>query len=168
MRALAMLVMMTGAAMAEAPQATSATYGNWTLGCQAQDGAQDGAQACQIVTRLNVKGQDGQVRPLLSMALIKPGKDFGLRLELPPGVDLRAAARLDPTGATEGDPLAVFTFLTCEPGGCLAEALVAKALVDQMVAAEAMDVSFTLFAGGKVVRVPVSLKGFGDAVRALK
>jgi invasion protein IalB len=164
MRILAMLFLTAGAAMAEAPQATTATYGNWTLGCQAQGEA----QACQIVTHLNVKGQDGQVRPLLSLALLKADKAFGLRVELPPGVDLRAAARLDPSGATEGDPLAVFTYLTCEPAGCLAEAIIAKDLVNQMVAAEAMDVSFTLFAGGKVVRVPVSLMGFGDAVKALK
>lgn len=164
MRALILSFLLATQAVAESPQATTATYGNWTLSCELRGEV----QACQIVTRLNVKGQDGQLRPLLALALLSGEGGRALRLELPPGVDLRAAARLDGSGVEGQDPLAVFTYLTCGPGICLAEALASDDLVAQMVKAEAMDISFTLFEGGKVARVPVSLIGFGDAVSGLK
>ncbi len=164
MRALILSFLLATSALAQTPQATTATYDNWTLGCQTQGEA----QSCQIVTRLNVKGGDGQLRPLLAMALLTTDAGRALRIELPAGVDLRAAARLDASGVEGQDPLAVFGFLTCGPGICLAETQATEELIDLMVKAEAMDISFALFDGGKVVRVPVSLIGFGAAVAGLK
>ena len=156
MRALALLLL-AAPAFAEAPQQTTATYDNWTVICQVQGAV----QACEAVTRLNVKGQDGQVRPLLSMSLAKAASGQSLRLQLPLGVDLTAAP------GVRTDPPLVLQWKTCVASGCLAEAQVEAAALDRL---EEVVVSFVALGpeAGKVIEVPVSLKGFGDAVKALK
>ena len=156
MRALIALLLLAAPAFAEAPSSTTATYGNWTLGCQ--------NGACGIVTRLNLKGQDGQVRPLLSLGVDKNAQGLALRLELPGGVDLRAAPSVGVTGAAPW-PL---TWLTCDAGACLAGGPAGDDVMKALATVDGVEVTFTLFQGGKQVKVPVSLKGFGDAVKALK
>lgn len=168
MRGLIALFLMTGAAWAqEAPVSTTATYGAWTLGCQ--DSA--GAKSCQVMTRLNVKGQDGQLRPLMALALVPTqAKGQALRAELPAGLDLRSPPRLRAVakGDAEGEALASFDWLTCDGPLCLAELSASAELVDRLVAAKTVEVEFTLWQGGKAVRVPVSLDGFAAAYAALK
>ncbi|NBZ86250.1 invasion associated locus B family protein [Stagnihabitans tardus] len=153
MRALA-LFLLAAPAWAETPQQTTATYDNWTVVCQ--------GPACEAVTRLNVKGQDGQLRPLLSMSF---ASGQSLRLQLPLGVDLTAAPEV------RTDPPTALRWKTCVAAGCLAEAVLEPATVKQMTAKlEEVVVRFVALGpeAGKTIEVPVSLKGFGDAVKSLK
>lgn len=165
-----------------APSATTATYGNWTVGCSAATGA-DGAavRICEMTTRLNVKGQDGQLRPLLQMSVGQPPGAQALRLALqvPTDVALRAGVTLSfdkPGDAAKGDPAGVkpqedvlaLTYLACNPAGCLADSDEGAQLWPRLQQEKTLNVAFTLLAGAKKVVVPVSLDGFGAAFEALQ
>ena len=91
-----------------APSATTATYGTWTIGCSmvAQADGTGAAQVCQMTTRLNLKGKDGQISPLLAITIGTPpgAKLPRLVLQVPTDVALRAGVTLslDQAGAAAG------------------------------------------------------------------
>ncbi|MGV8986959.1 MAG: invasion associated locus B family protein [Cypionkella sp.] len=175
--------MAPGAAHAEtaAPTATTATYGNWTIGCSmaAQADGSGAAQVCEMTTRLNLKGKDGQPRPLLAISIGTPpgAKAPRLMLQVPTDVALRegvtlsldqtTAAATDATVAKPQDVLAQLTYLTCTPQGCVADTDGSAELFDRLKTVKTLNVTFSSVAGAKKIMVPVSLDGFGDGFAAL-
>ena len=165
-----------------APTATTATYGNWTVGCStvAQADGSAPAQACEMTTRLNLKGKDGQVRPLLAISIgTPPGAkvphlavqvpvDVALREGLVISVDKPGAAGADPAAAKPQDVLAQLTYLTCAPQGCVADTDGTAEILAKLGAVKTINVTFTALAGSKKIVVPVSLDGFGDGLAALQ
>lgn len=166
---------------ANAPTATTATYGNWTVGCSMLLQADGSAprQLCEMTTRLNLKGQDGQMRPLLQWTIGTPPGAKGPRmaLQVPTNVALRdgvslsldkaAPAGTDATAAKPQDEVLALTYATCTPQGCVADADGPPKLMDRLKGAKTANVSFTMVQGGKRVMVPVSLDGFEGALAAL-
>lgn len=175
MRRLALLlpILLASPALGQGaePSATTATYGNWTVTCQQVAEA----RVCQMLTRLNVKGEDGQVRPLLEMAIGRPpaGGDLRLVLQVPMDVALREPVTLatNAEGATTADPAAppllTASYFACLPNGCLADAVLDQAGLKAMTAAATATVTFTVLNGNRKVAVPVALSGFADAWAAL-
>ncbi|MBI1172338.1 hypothetical protein GC209_13130 [bacterium] len=161
------------------PTATTATYGNWTIGCSmmAQADGSGSAQVCQMTTRLNLKGKDGQMRPLLAISIGTPpgAKVPTLVLQLPTDVALREGARLsfDKAGGDANaadkpqDVLADLTYLTCTPQVCVANTEDAATLLARLKGAKTLNVTFTALQGGRKIMVPVSLDGFDDGMAAL-
>lgn len=164
------------------PTATTATYGAWTVGCNVVAQA-DGSPAkplCQMTTRLNLKGQDGQLRPLLAFTIGTPpgAKAARLALQVPTDVALRAgvtlsldqpaAAGADAAAPRPQDDLLQLTYLTCAPQGCVADADGSADLWTRLKAVSSVNVSFTALAGQKKIVVPVSLDGFTAAMAALE
>jgi invasion protein IalB len=179
--ALLALAATPGLAQTAEPSSTTATYGNWTVSCgMAAAAPGDSAQVkvCEMTTRLDLKGKDGQARPLLQVAIGQPpGSDTArIVLQVPVEVALRepVAVSLDQQPAT-GDAqqpvpqevLLSATYLACSAAGCLADAPLAAAVVGRLKAAKAVNVTFTSLNGGKHITVPVTLTGFGDAATAL-
>lgn len=178
------LALAGGAAFADtsvAPTATTATFGAWTVACNvaAQADGSAAKQLCQMTTRLNLKGQDGQMHPLLAFTIGIPpgGKVARMALQVPTDVALRdgvaisldkpAAAGADPTAAKDQDVLLALTYITCTPQGCVADADGTTDLWGKLGTVKSVNVGFTALAGMKKILVPVSLDGFGDAMAAL-
>jgi invasion protein IalB len=173
MRGLALIAALwAGGAVAqtEAPNSTQATYGNWTLACV--------QKTCQITTRLNLKSEDGRVTPLIEVAIGRPKEGGELRIvvQVPGDVALRAPVEVSLDGAGEGEgaagakpqvALVTASYFACVPGGCIADAVLDEAAVKALLAAPAMNTTFTTLAGAKRVTVPVGLNGFTDAWAAL-
>lgn len=150
------------------PSSTAATYGNWTVNCvQADQG-----KTCQMVTRLNLKGNDGQLRPLLELAIGRPpaGGDLRIVMQVPMDVALREpfslAAGQGPEAADQA-PLLEASFFACLPSGCIADAVLEGAALKALRGASHATIGFTVLNGNKKFGVPVALDGFADAFAAL-
>ena len=154
------------------PSSTAATYGNWTVSC-AQSADQ---KVCQMTTRLNLKGTDGQLRPLLEVAIGRPpaGGDLRIVLQVPSDVALRepVVVSVDAPGSGEASPkpqteLLSASYFACVPTGCIADTTLDAAALQALQSAATVNATFTTLAGGKKITVPISLTGFGDAWAAL-
>lgn len=181
MAALALCPCLALAETAE-PTSTTATYGNWTVSCAMTvlpaSNSQTPVKSCEMTTRLNLKGDDGQSRPLLQVAIGQPPGSETARvvLQVPMEVALRepvvisldqAPASGDAQTPVPQEPLLSATYLACSPAGCVAETAFAADLVGRLKAVKTVNVSFTILNGGKRITVPVPLTGFGDAAVAL-
>ena len=178
------VALITGPAFAQtaaAPTATTATYGDWTVNCTMATAATGDAtpvKVCETTTRLNLKGKDGQLHPLLQIAIGQPPNAPAARvvLQLPIDVALRdpVALSLDKTPAADGqtslppqDDLLSASYLACAATGCLADAEVSGSLLARLQAAKTLNVTFSSRSGPRRITVPVSLNGFGDALADL-
>ena len=164
------------------PTATTATFGAWTVACSVAAQADGSApkQFCQMTTQLNLKGQDGQMHPLLAFTIGTPpgAKATRMALQVPTDVALRngvsisldkpGAAGADPSAAKDQDVLLALTYVTCTPQGCVADADGSADLWGKLKGVKSANVGFTALAGLKKILVPVSLDGFGDAMAALE
>ena len=175
MRWLLPLVLTATPAFAQTadPSSTSATYGNWTVTCvQAAD-----QKICQMVTKLNLKGNDGQLRPLIEVAIGQPagGGDLRIVLQVPIDVALRepVVVSVDAEGA---DPaatpkpqrdLVAASYFACVPAGCIADAALDADSLETLQKVSGMTATFTTLNGAKKIGVPVALDGFADAWAAL-
>lgn len=167
------------AAQTAEPTSTTATYGNWTVRCATSQppagDSQPPVRVCEMTTRLTLKGNDGQTRPLLQVAIGQPpGADtVRIVLQLPLDVALRqpVTVSLDQPGDTAQpvpqQPLLQASYLSCSARGCLAEADIAAALIDTLKGAATMNVGFTSLNGAQRIMVPVPLAGFAEAGAAL-
>ena len=169
-------LLVPGMALAEgaAPSTTTATYGAWTVTCAAQAEA---GNLCQMTTKLSLKGNDGQVRPLLEMAVGQPLGGTGARIvvQVPMDVALREVVviSVDAPGGAEGQvpkpqtDLATASYFACVPAGCIADTELTADTLAALQGVGATNVTFTALAGAKKITVPVPMDGFGDAWAAL-
>ncbi|MEO8244544.1 MAG: invasion associated locus B family protein [bacterium] len=161
------------------PSSTAATYGNWTVTCATQpsaDGAAAGPKTCQMTTRLNLKGNDGQTRPLLEIAIGKPANADAPRivLQVPIDVALREpimlAVGVAAGEATDNQPredIGAASYFACAPTGCVADTALTAEMIAKLKTIPTTNVTFTALADGKKITVPVAMTGFGDAWAAL-
>jgi invasion protein IalB len=170
--ALAFLAL-PGLAQDTQPSSTSATYGNWTVTC-AQVDAQ---KVCQMVSKLNLKDADGQVRPLIEVAIGQPpsGGDVRIVVQVPMDVALREplVVSVDAEGADPAasprpqQALLSASYFACVPAGCIADAVLDRAAVATLQKVATMTATFTALNGARKIGVPVALDGFADAWAAL-
>jgi invasion protein IalB len=147
--------MIRGVATWSATTQTVTTYQDWRTACPPSL-LKD--QKCQMVQDV-LDSKSGSTVAQIAVGSAA-GKDE-LVVTLPLGVALEPGV-----GLTLGtDPVRVFPYRTCGQAGCIA----ALALDDKIKAAfsSAKD-GRVLFAGldGKPVAIPLSLKGYGDAMSA--
>ena len=152
------------------PSSTAATYGNWTVTCL-QNADQ---KVCQMTTKLNLKGSDGQSHPLIEVAIGQPpaGGDVRIVLQVPLDVALREPVVVSVDAAGEATPkpqteLLTASFFACVPSGCIADAVLEANTLKTLQTSATMNATFTALAGAKRITVPVPLTGFGDAWAAL-
>lgn len=176
--ALAALCLSPVARAAEEPQATSATYGAWTLRCATPAsqpatkdtktpatpaGPQPGVKQCEIGQAIQVQGQQA---PIVQIAIGRADKDDSLRLviQVPVGAWLPAGVTLQ--FADKSEPVSL-TYKRCLPGACLSDIDLSPNLRDAMKTGQKdAKVTFQLVAG-KDVTVPMSFKGFDAAFAAM-
>lgn len=177
--ALAPCLALPATAQTAEPSSTTATYGTWTVSCAmtTPPGTQTPVKACEMKTRLDLKGSDGQNHPLLQLAIGQPpGSDSArIVLQVPVDVALRepVVVSLDQTAPTDPQQqvpqelLVSATYLACSATGCLADTAVAADIIGKLTAAKTANVTFTSLQGGKKITVPVPMNGFSDAADAL-
>ncbi len=183
MRSLFLLLLTTLPALAQnaEPSSTSATYGNWTVTCAMQEASADGAtpaqKICHLTTKLNLKGNDGQVRPLIEVAIGQPLGGDGPRIvvQVPIDVALRSAVMISVDAAGEADAegakpqteLVSASYFACVPTGCIADGPLDAKTIATLQKTATTNVTFTALAAPKKITVPVAMAGFADAWAAL-
>lgn len=157
------------------PSSTTATYGNWTVTCTAVAETSPPVRACQMTTKLNLKVDDGTLRPLLEIAIgLPPGaKSMRIILQVPIDVALRQPIVIsvdEGAGGTDPKPqtdLLTASYFACTPAGCLADADLIPDAATVFKKAKTVNASFVALNGGKKITVPVEMTGFADAWSAL-
>lgn len=144
-----------------APTRTTATYEDWTVRCETPPGAAQ--KTCEV---FQAQQQQGQTGPVSQIAIGRAGKSGPHKLvaQIPVNVWLATAPRLvlDDKQA----PIAL-GFKRCVPGGCFADADIPDDLLRRLKGrAEPGRLEYK-DAIQRDVGIPVSFKGFSQAIDAL-
>jgi invasion protein IalB len=159
-------------AAAVEPQATTATYGAWTLRCITAPAAEAGtatatsaaAPRCEIDQQIVVNGQSAPVA-VLAVGPDPASGNLQLVAQLPVGVWLPERPVFGLTATATPVPL---TYRRCLPGACFADADINANLESGMRSATAPGLLGFQITAGKDIGLPVSFNGFGAALDALK
>lgn len=155
-------IAMTAPASAETPQSTSATYQDWLLQCEIKDGT-PAQKVCVIsqTTQMQNKAQ-----PFSRVVVEKPVKGHPVRLgvQLPVNVSIAGEVRVQ-SSATDAGIVAPFDL--CVPAGCIARFDIKEDILQKFRAAEGMGKITFKDAGAHDINVPLSFKGFRQALDAL-
>ncbi|MCX7371016.1 MAG: invasion associated locus B family protein [Alphaproteobacteria bacterium] len=160
----------SAAAGAEAPDRTSASFGDWTMRCEVlRPQGQPATRSCEVV--LTVADQRGQ--PVLLLAVGRPARTEPLRIIAHLPIELRVdqPARLLPDPAaplTEGVTLPL-RLCSAARGGCFAELELRDDVALRRLRARGDNPGRMDFrdSAGREVQVPFSLRGFGPALDAM-
>jgi invasion protein IalB len=163
-----------GASTAAAqPQATTATYGAWTLRCvTAPPSTQSGgktapgtaAPQCEIDQQIIVQGQSAPIA-VLAIGLDPATAGLHLVAQLPVGVWLPAPPVFGLTATATPVPL---SYRRCLQGACFADVDIDATLETGMRQASASGLLGFQITAGKDIGLPISFNGFGAALDALK
>jgi invasion protein IalB len=149
-------------AQGEAPQQTTATYDDWIVQCQTQNGTPP-QKLCEMAQVTQVQGKDV---PFSRVIILRPekGQPIKLVVQVPVNASFSANVRIQ-TSNSEGGMAA--PFVRYVPAGCVAEFEIKEDILKKLRAASgAGKLSFS-DASGRDVGVPLSFKGFDQAFGAL-
>lgn len=167
-----------GAPVSDTPSTTTATYGDWILRCVTltpqSDAKANGktatpsGQNCEIVQTIQVKGQ---TKPIAQVAFGHlPGQsDLIMTAVLPVNVLLPGMVHVSSnakTGNEEKGGLDL-AWTRCVPVACFADAKPTQPVLDVMRAEMSGQLTFK-DATGRTIALPLSWKGFTNALTALK
>jgi invasion protein IalB len=143
------------------PDSTTETFGDWSLVCSASAGGA-GDRACEVNTSIVLRGQSAPfARIAFTRAADKPARVIAL---VPANISTQSVVRIaNDTGKSEIS----LPFKSCVPGGCLAEADLAKEQLLALRASAKAAAQLTLVdASGKSSSLPLSLRGLDQALNA--
>ena len=158
--AAALIALAAGNAVAQVPQRTTATYGDWTVRCEMQNNA----NICEMAQTMQIKGRP---QPISQIAIGRQTKNGPLNavFEVPIDVWLPDGVELI-TDQKQANITAKFT--RCVPVGCFAEAEVGAAEIKELRGLKKNGKLQFKDARKQLIAIPVSFKGFGDAYDALQ
>lgn len=156
----AVISIVSSATFAQGPQRTSATYGDWTVRCVIHRKT----KTCEMIQATQIRGRS---QPITQIAIGHPTKTDSLTMvfEVPTDVWLPDGVKLS-TDSKKVDVHATFT--RCVPGGCFAEIDIDATEIKQLSHLKKSGKLQFKDAGKKLIAIPVSFKGFGDAYDALQ
>lgn len=154
------------------PSRTVATFGNWSVVCNmvVPSGPADDStpeEQCEMVSRVNVRGEDGTVRPLLQVS-VRPAEEDGtarMLFQVPGNAYLRSPVALvvdpseDQTPGTIPEDALEATYIRCGTSGCVADTILFEDDRTRLTEADAAVVSFVNVSGSRV-GVPLSMTGY--------
>lgn len=145
----------------EAPQRTTATYGDWIVQCETS--AQEPAKkVCEMMQTTQVQGSNA---PFSRVAVGHPAK--GQPVKVVAQVPVNASFAREVRIQAAADAVLAAPFARCIPNGCFAEFEAKDDVMKKFrAAAGAGKLSFA-DAGGREIDVPLSFKGFNQAFEAL-
>lgn len=144
---------------AEAPERTSAQFGDWSVNCAGRAPT----RACEMV--MGVRDQGRQLGAALAMGRVAREAPLRLVAQLPVNIRVSQPVRLVMEGA---EPLAL-PFQTCNRLGCFAEIELREDAVRRLRALPADQAGRLEWrdAAGQEVALPASFRGFAAAADAL-
>lgn len=143
---------------AQAPDQFVEVYGDWTLRCNAAEGAAEGAApVCAMQQQLSARAADGRQQNILTLVLTLVDDLPSFTAITPLGVDLGAGM-----GLSVGTLERRLAYRTCRPRGCVVRADLDG---DTVAAFRAGDEALFVipFVNGQTVNAEVSLAGFSAA-----
>jgi invasion protein IalB len=146
----------------EAPQQTTATYGDWVVQC-VQNNTSPPELICDMAQTTQLQGKNV---PFSRVAIARPEKGQPVKLIVQVPVNISFATEVHIQTA-DADPGIVAPFATCTPNGCFAEFDLKEDLLKRLREASSVGKLSFADAGGHNVAVPISFKGFSEAFEAL-
>ncbi len=147
----------------DAPQQTTATYGDWVVQCELRSG--ETTPTCDMA-QVQVAQVQGKNTPFSRIAIGKPdkGQPEKIIVQVPINVSFATNVRIQ---TSEDDPGLAVPFATCTPNGCFALFDVRDDLLKKFRAGSNAGALSFADSSGHVIKVPVSFNGFGQAYEAL-
>jgi invasion protein IalB len=149
---------------AHAQQNTSATYQDWLLQCEMKEGTPP--QKICIISQTTQMQNKTQSQPFSRVVFEKPvkGHPEKIAVQVPVNVTIAGNVRLQTTAT---DPGITAPFDICIPGGCIARFDIKDDVLQKFRAADGAGKLAFKDATGHDVAVPLSFKGFHQALDAL-
>jgi invasion protein IalB len=149
-------------APSEAPQRTTATYGDWVVQC-ASTTKPSVQKVCDMAQTTQVQGGNA---PFSNVAIGRPvkGQPIKLVVQVPVNVSFGSGVIVR---TSDADPGIEAPFARCIPNGCFAEFELKDDMLKKLRAASGTGKLSFPGAAGRVINVPVSFKGFDQAFDAL-
>ncbi len=147
----------------QAPAATTATYGDWTLRCETGAPGVPDQTFCEVVQTLQVEGKSA---PVAQVAVGRPdhGPALHFIVALPVNVSFPSNVVV---GLDAADPKPLdLAWKRCLPGACFADSIASAEVLQRWRAATAGRIRY-LDAAGRDVVLPLSFRGFAPALDAL-
>jgi invasion protein IalB len=146
----------------EAPQRTTASYGDWVLQCETQTGPPV-QKICDMAQTTQVQGKN---LPFSRVALARPEKNQPVKLvvQVPINVTVAPNVRLQ---IDDTDAGVTVRFARCLPLGCFAEFDLKDEEMKKLRAASGNGKLTFADSTNHEVAIPVSFNGFGQAFEAL-
>ncbi len=156
---LPVILSLPSSALAQSPQRTTATYGDWILRCELGPSG----KVCGIAQSVQLKGNS---QPLTQIEIARPGKSGAatVAIQVPIDVWLNSGVALV---TADGHSLVTAQFNRCVPAGCIAEAEVSHEAIEKLGGLKKNGKLSFESASKKSIAIPVSFKGFKDAYAAL-
>jgi invasion protein IalB len=151
-------------AQGDAPQSTTATYGDWVLQCQTQAGPPP-QKLCEMAQVAQAQVQ-GRTVPFSRIGIVRPVKGEPIRFIVQVPVNVSFATNVHVQTA-DADPGIVAPFARCLPSGCFADFDLKEEMLRKFRAAAAGGKLTFADAGGHEISAPVSFSGFAQALDAL-
>jgi invasion protein IalB len=146
----------------DAPQRTTATYGDWVLQCM-ENSAPPSERVCDMAQVTQVQGKN---LPFSRVAVARPekGQPVKLIVQVPVNASFSTQVHIQ---TSDQDPGVVAPFANCNPNGCFAEFDLKEDVLKKLRDATGAGKFSFADAGGHVVTVPLSFNGFATAFEAL-
>jgi len=151
-------------APSQTPNRTTTTYADWTLVCDTRSGPPS-QKICEIMQVVQAQVQGKNV-PFSIIVVTPPrnGQPGKFVVRVPSNATLSTNVRIQ---AGDADPGIAAPFARCGPPGCFADFALSEDVLGKLRAASgAGKVTYADFTG-HAVTVPLSFKGFDQAIDAL-
>lgn len=150
------------AANGEAPQRTTATYGDWVVQC-VENSSPPSERVCDMAQVAQLQGKN---LPFSRVAVARPekGQPVKLIVQVPVNASFSTQVHIQ---TSDQDPGVVAPFSNCNPNGCFAEFDLKEDMFKKLREATGAGKFSFADAGGHAVTVPLSFNGFAPAFDAL-
>jgi invasion protein IalB len=148
--------------LANEPQRTTATYGDWVVQCVANSAPPPDA-ICDMSQVTQVQGKNV---PFSRVAVAHPDKGQPVKLIVQVPVNVSFATQVH-IQTSDDDPGVIAPFANCNPNGCFAEFDLRDDLLKKLYGATSAGKMSFADAGNHAITVPMSFNGFSQAFDAL-
>lgn len=146
----------------EAPQRTTATYGDWVVQC-VENKSPPSEPVCDMAQVTQLQGKN---LPFSRVAIGRPEKGQPVKLVVQVPVNASFSTQVHIQTA-DADPGVIAPFSNCTPNGCFAEFDLKEGVLKKLREATSTGKLSFADAGGHDVSVPISFNGFAQAFDAL-
>lgn len=155
--------------LAQEPASTTATFGAWTVRCNAvankNDAKAPSEKLCEMVQSIRIR-KTGQVLIEIALGRLNKADPISLVIKVPATVWLRSAVPVSIGDKAKDTPNFEASYFRCHPQYCLADKKLTSNQQESLLKAKTITVGFT-DATQKTAHIPVSLDGFAPAFNSI-